>query len=205
MTRISVDDQISELSEPNRKTGEILHNVLSNLPANRIVTRILLDGKQLAQIPQDALTTEGGGGIKELEIRTVDREIWSINGFDIAISSLERVQKSLIRVAELFREENKSQANQFFVHCVDGLERFFEALMITRCARGLDFNLVSYEGRKLSQIEHEFAGILKTIIDSQERRDFIDIADRVEYELIPNLSTWMKALNQLRLSLISNA
>src|SRR4051812_24170753 len=108
MTRVAIDDQVSELNgETSKKVGEMLHDVLSALPSNRIVTRILLDGKQLSTPNNDALLQDDLSAIKELQIRTVDREIWAMNGLDTAISCIERVQRSLIRAAELFREETR--------------------------------------------------------------------------------------------------
>jgi hypothetical protein len=205
MTRISVDDQISELAlTPSQKLGDLLNDVLSTLPPNRIVTQILFDGRPLSQ-PNDPSVIDGLDSVGELQIRTVDRQMWSVNGLDIALSGLERVQRSLIRAAELFREDKKGEANRFFVHCVDGLERFIEAVTITRVAMKLDFTQVSVDDIKLSRLEQEFSEILKHIIMSQEIEDYVGVADKVEYELLPNLCGWAKAIRQLRTSYFSNA
>jgi hypothetical protein len=131
--------------------------------------------------------------------------MWAANGIDIALSCVERIQKSLIRAAELFRDQDKSEANHFFVHCIEGMERFIETLMITRCALKLDFNRISIDGITLAQIQDELSKILKTILECQEKEDFVGVADRVEYELITNLYAWARALRQLRLSQMSNA
>ncbi len=207
MTRVSVDDRISDLNSDNsQKVGEVLRDILDTLPPNRIITKILIDGKQVSQYAPRSPMDETQDGFQELEIRTADREIWALNGLDIVLTAIERVQKSLIRSAELFREDDqKAEANQHFVHCVDGLERFVEALTITRTALKLDFNQIAIEGLKLSQVELEFTQILKAIVECQEKQDFIGVADRVEYELITNLYSWAVLLGQLRISLHSNA
>jgi hypothetical protein len=205
MTRISIDDQISNLAlSPSKKLGELLNQVLSTLPPNRIVTQILFDGRPMSQ-PNNPSAIDEMSDVEELSIRTVDREMWSVNGLDIALSGLERVQRSLIKAAELFREGKKGEANRFFVHCVDGLERFIEAVTITRVAMKLDFTQVTVDDMKLSRLEQEFSEILKHIILSQEVEDYIGIADKVEYELLPNLCGWAKAIRQLRTSHFSNA
>jgi hypothetical protein len=139
------------------------------------------------------------------QISAVDMEIWAMNGLDIALTRIEQVQRTLVKAAELFREENKGEANRYFIHCVDGLERFFEAILITRTALKLDFYQLVIEGIRLSQIEAEFLAILKAIVGCQERQDYSALADKVEYELITNLYSWAVLLGQLRISLHSNS
>ena len=205
MARISIDNQISEVgSDSARKIGEVLQDAISSLPPNRIVTKILLDGRPIPQNIKAHLLDQTYGRERALEISTVDKEIWSVNGLDIALSCLEKVQRSLIRVAEMFCEEN-AEANQFFVTCIEGLERFYESVMITRVALKLDFNQIISDGIALARIEKDFSDVLKTIISYQEKRDFIGLADKVEYELLTNLCAWTKALKQLRMSQLSNA
>jgi hypothetical protein len=169
------------------------------------VREILLNGDPLRQAQQLSAMDYPIDDVRDLQIHTVDKEIWAATGLDIAISCVERLQRSLIRAAELFRDEEKGEANHFFVHCIDGLERFLETIMITRCALKLDFSRIEIHGVSLSRIEQEFATILKTILECQERADYIGVADKVEYELLTNLSAWKSALRQLRLSSMSNA
>ena len=205
MTRLSIDDQVSEINEINHaRLSEVLNSVVSSLPPNRVVTKVLLDGKQLSQLPGNQAENPHIL-VKDLEIRTVDREVWTVNGWEMALSSAERVQRSLIRAAELFRDGSKAEANRYFVHCVDGLERFYEAIVITRSVLRIDFKVMQVDGISLERLENEFSGILKSIISFQEAQDFIGLADKVEYELITNLYSWVKALKQLSLSQRSNA
>jgi hypothetical protein len=139
------------------------------------------------------------------EAAPIDMELWALNGLDIALTRIEQVQRTLVRAAELFREENKGDANRYFIHCIDGLERFFEAIAATRTALKIDFAQVAIEGIRLSTVEAEFLGILKAIVECQEKHDYIALADKVEYELITNLYSWAVLLGQLRVSLHSNA
>jgi len=195
MIRISVDDKISELGHDHpAQICDALTSVLSTLPENRVVTEITLDGQQFNQsslkVPLET--------IKELQIRTASKEIWRANGIDIALTQIERVQKSLVCTAELLRCEDREKAYRLFVHCIDGLERFLESIMITRCVLNLNFDQILVDGISLSKIEEDFNNILATILTHQREENFIGIADKVEYELLTNLHSWTKALNQLR-------
>lgn len=143
--------------------------------------------------------------VKELSIRTADKKIWETNGLEIAQTSVERIQQSLVRAAQLLREERKAEANRFFMRCIEGLERFIETIAITRHALQLDFETITIDSVSLARTETQFMNILKSILRSQEERDLDSVADKVEYELLPNLGFWSKAIQQLRCSQEANA
>jgi len=84
------------------------------------------------------------------------------------------------------------------VHCIDGLERFLESIMITRCALNINFEQILVDGIALSKIEDDFSKILASILTYQREENFLGIAEKMEYELLTNLHSWTKALNQLR-------
>lgn len=143
--------------------------------------------------------------VREVEIQSADREVWAATGLDRALTCVENVKRSLILSAELLREEKTAEGNRFFVHCVEGLERFFEIMVLTRAALKLDFAKIQVEGISLQRVEGEFTSVLRSILEFQEKRDYISVADKVEYELLTNLCLWSSALRALRNSRHSNA
>ncbi len=206
MTRVSIDDQTRDLqTNPGQSLGDVIATLTTELAPNRVITQISLNGKQIPKYADITTLDSNAAGIDQLEIKTADRSIWAMNGIDIALNCVERVQKSLIRCAELFRGDAVGDANRFFAHCMEGMERFLETIVITRCAVRLDFNQIMAEGRPLAQVENDLLKILAGILAAQEKNDKDGIADKVEYELLPNLCSWTSALRQLRLAQRSNA
>lgn len=206
MTRVSVDDQIAEVTpQSGEKLADVLKAISAKLPPNRIVKEVLLDGQSVTKSQRgetiDSLLAE----IKELQIRTADREIWAANGLDIALSSLERISRSLIRVAEFCQEPQTPHTEKYLRSCIDGLENFFETIAMSRGAMNLDFSKINVDGITLAQIESEFLSSLETMISQRSQGNFLAIAETVEYELIPNLSSWTRGLTKLRLSHNRNA
>jgi len=131
-----------------------------------------------------------------------DLSIWAESGLDIALTCVERVKGSLIRSAELFREEDSVRANRFFLQCIEGLQRFMEAVRNTQSAMQLDFTKIATDVGNLSDTEKSLLFILKGMFQNQERKEYEEIADKIEYELLTNLSTWTSALGALRNSLV---
>jgi hypothetical protein len=134
-----------------------------------------------------------------------DPEIWAANGIDMALSCIERVQRTLVRTAQWFHEEQTASANRLFAQCMEGLERFTETMLITRSVLKLGGDTVAVDGYTLTKIETQMENILRSILSCQEKNDTDGIADRIEYALIPNLSLWGQALRQLKRSQTSNA
>ncbi|NBX77032.1 MAG: hypothetical protein EBQ92_10795 [Proteobacteria bacterium] len=128
--------------------------------------------------------------------------IWAESGLDIALTCVERVKGSLIRSAELFREEDSVRANRFFLQCVEGLQRFMEAIRNTKTAMQLDFAKIPTDMGSLSDTEKSLLFILRGMFQNQERKEYEEIADKIEYELLTNLSMWTTALGALRNSLV---
>lgn len=158
--------------------------------------------KEVGNEPLEAARLESDHGVDR---SLVYQERWAESGLDVALTNVERIKRSLIRAAEMLRESESSEACPFFIHCVDGLERFLETVMITRAALRLDFNRIEVDGLPLSQIESEFTSILASVLECQEKQNFSGIADIVEYELLTNLCSWARALRQLQLSRQSSA
>lgn len=206
-TKINIDDQVSEFhGQEDSKIREVLNDVMNQLPPNRIVTKVRLNGQTFASGSDEISVLEQCiAQVDDVEIRTADRAIWSATGLDIALNSIERVQTSLIRAAELFREVDKAKANRLFIQCIEGLEKFVEAIAITRSALNLNFDRINYDGYTLTQAENALNQILKVVVNCQERGDYQTLADKVEYELLTNLCTWKAALIQLRSSQNANA
>lgn len=132
----------------------------------------------------------------------VDPGIWAESGLDMALTCVERVKGSLIRSAELFREQDSARANRFFLQCIEGLQRFMEAIRHTKAAMQLDFTKIPTDIGTLSDTEKSLLFILKGMFQNQERKEYEEIAEKIEYELLTNLSTWTSSLRTLRNSLV---
>lgn len=206
MIKLKVDDSDCSVSlETMNKIGTAISEAINNIPPSRLVTQLLVDGIRYTAEKQAEILEESIDSSHEIEIKTADKAIWAATGYDIALSCIERIQKSIIKTAELFRESDKLNGNRLFIQCIEGLERFIEAITVTKAAIGLDFRKELLDGRALSQTESDLNTILKSVFSLQEQEDYQGLADKIEYELLTNLSEWGRSLQQLRARQNSNA
>jgi hypothetical protein len=206
MIKLKIDDTICDILENSQAIiADAINQAVSALPPNRIVTRLNINGNRYLGNSEHLSLNESVQSSHEIEIKTADKVIWAATGYDIALSSIERVQKSIIKSAELFREADKLNGNRLFVQCIEGLERFIEAITITKAALQLDFSKIEHQGISLAQIESNLNSILKSVFTLQEREDYQGLAEKIEYELLTNLSSWGETLKVLRNNQNSNA
>jgi hypothetical protein len=206
MIKLRLDDSPCDLkSTENKKIGDAINEVLSELPPNRIFTKIDVDGRRYSSTLENNILEKTVDSDYQIEIRTADKSIWAATGYDVSLSCIERLQKSIIRSAEFFRESDKLNGNRLFIQCIEGLERFVESITITKIALNLDFTKTFCEGVSLAKIESDLQHILKSVFGFQQQEDYQGLADKIEYELLTNLSNWGQALKQLRAQQNSNA
>ncbi len=206
MIKLKIDDNICDVAgEECFKIIDAINQVVTQLPPNRIVTQLNVDGNRFPRTNEDPALQASIHSSHEIEIKTADKTIWAATGYDIALSSIERVQKSILKSAELFRESDKMNGNRLFVQCIEGLERFVEAMTITKVALSLDFSKIESHGITLAQTESDLNSILKSVFHLQQQQDYQGLADKIEYELLTNLCQWAQALKTLRSQQNANA
>ncbi len=206
MIHLKIDDKATEVSNEAWSTsriGELVHHLYEELPDNKIITRVLINGMPLSNGEKEKEISVLDD--TAIEIRTADKGIWEVNGVETCLSSLERVQTSLIRTAELFRADERARANRFFAQCIEGLERFLESMTITRLACKINFNAIQVDGFTLTKVEDTLTNILKSVLESQEKQNYEELADKIEFELITNLYHWKTALQDLQRTRKSNS
>ena len=138
-------------------------------------------------------------------VESVDHTVWAQNGFDIARSSAQRLQKTVLSTIELITEDRRAEAARYLPICLEGLERFADALTHTRLSLSLDFTLMKTDGYTLAQLEQTLGNLIKGIRRCHENDDWAGLTEQIEYGLLTNLHAWNQALVELCRSHQSNA
>lgn len=197
MPILNVDNAISELKQ-NLPLPEMLKRLISSLPSNRVVSEVVIDGRRVAVSHPNTWARTITGTIEEVQIRTVDKALWAESGFDFALSNLDRVRQSLARAAEMLVDLRPPQAERFVSKCLDGLEKFHDSLQATEQALGIELIKMTIDGVALQRLIDDFSQLLEQIYFLSEREDFAAIAEKIDFELLPNLYTWRRSLEVLR-------
>ncbi len=96
----------------------------------------------------------------------------------------------LLSNAGLFRRGQEYQAKEAFVESVEGLEFFVSFIDQMAVVSGLDLAVTIFEGKSIQASLEELNQIFLEMVASQEKSDWVLLADLIEYELAPQLKRW---------------
>ncbi len=101
---------------------------------------------------------------------------------------LSNVVHSLTRTSNLLHASRIEDANSLFALSIDALGVLVFVLESSSRALG-------EVGADLAGVSEECDAWLSALIEAQERKDWIDVADQLEYEVLPGLEQWDRRIN----------
>jgi hypothetical protein len=176
------------------------HIEAKHLAPNLIIREISSDGLPLAF---EANAKNPAFFLKEFE-ESQRIEITAATIADIArdsireaLSYLERVEALTPSLAESFQLSPGPEAFDNFKELFNGF--YWMNLLLDRLQTNFHISLEELQIQGVSSKEYQarFAAVLKQLIDSQERADFILVSDLLEYEFLPLIPIWKEMFNKL--------
>ncbi|VAX15321.1 hypothetical protein MNBD_NITROSPINAE03-574, partial [hydrothermal vent metagenome] len=107
---------------------------------------------------------------------------------------LEGFSAGVCEVADQFRMGSPEEASRILLQAIEGIGSFIELLSAVRLVTGSELSDLSYENKSLKEREEKLLDITKKIQASQEEKDWITIADLLEYELGPLMTEWKEMI-----------
>ncbi len=161
---------------------------------DEFIATIRINGEE---VPEDVLPTMKAKPMSEvnsIEITTDTFRNVSIRALDSMDEYVEGLVALVEQSADKFRTEDETSANKNFINCVEGLQTFVGIIDKVKTINGLDFEAMRYEDNALATKEQELLQVLNTLFETQKRRDWIALADILEYELAPLVGEWKEIL-----------
>lgn len=165
----------------------VRHCVGASKAPEPVVLALRVDGRELAlESPEE---------LDQVDLETLARvEIETRPAREIAAESLESsaeyvgaLEGSLQQVADLLRAGRTEDANQLFATALDGFSVLLYALSAAR-------TWLPAVAADLGDLEGEVHPWLEAVADAQEERDWLRVADYLEYELRPRLVGWAERI-----------
>ena len=170
-------------------TVENLGNVLAglNLPPTQLITSIRLNDRPLEPDwlqKQDRIYVMNED---EMDIDAEDAAAIGNRAFQDSKEQLGRLIEDLQQTAEGFRLDEETTANARLVQSIENMQAFFTVIQEAFVLMGRDFNTTPIGETKGQDYIKTFSGKLSELIDVQQTKDWVLLADMIEYELVPVL------------------
>ena len=129
----------------------------------------------------------------------INHSHWSENGIEISLSSIDRLQRTLLSTVETLYETDANQPLPLLVNrCLEGLQRFYEGVLLTKQSLDLNFNHTIVDNVPLSLIEKDYVKSLDEALSLDRNQDRERLADILECDLLTLLSSWKRGLIHLK-------
>jgi len=183
---IEIDcSEISDLSGIAKKVAEIF------FAPKEIVTELYVN---------DALVGEGSvasvektpiSEIRTLSLHTVKDPAEKVVSLLKKMGEyLEGFSAGVGEVADQFRVGSPEEANKILMQAIEGIGAFSELLSTARLVTGSELSDLSYENKSLGEREERLLELTKQMQTSQEEKDWVTVADLLEYEIGPLMTEW---------------
>jgi hypothetical protein len=189
MQNLTVDGQSLSASEVQ---GANLEEILINLMEHpstigRVITGVNLNGEPYSEEVPHAALEVSRNTIETLSLKTLTLEDMGFNFLKTSPLYVVTLLEALPKIVETFRIGDEQEANEHFLNFLEALHLLMTLLEQTRHVLGLWQGSDNENISSLNQYLDSLVSILNTLINLQEQKDWIFLADVLEYELQDSL------------------
>lgn len=164
---------------------------------DEFISTIKINGEEIPENVMLTMKTKPVADVRSIEIATDTFRAVSIRALDSMDEYVEGLAALVEQSADKFRTDDETTANRNFINCVEGLQTFVGIIDKVKNINGLDFEAMKHDGGTLNQKEQKLLQVLNTLFTTQKNRDWISLADILEYELAPLIAEWKEILRSI--------
>ena len=192
MTRFFLDSQEIAIPFDASSIDQVLKHIENfHLSPNTVVRQIRIDGLPFlvdSEEIQDSLLQLDQR--EKVEVFTGTVTAIAIDSIGGALEYLDRVEAAIPSLSMTFQTSPGSEAFQHLRQLSEGL--YWLTLLLDKLKAGFfrSFEDVLVQGVPAHAHHQKFIAVLKQLIESQERMDFVLISDLLQYEILPLVPVW---------------
>ena len=174
----------------------LVHIEQGGVAQGNVIRSVKLNGQESS--PDSSVTRQ----TPLSKVETLEVEVSTLSG--IIDKNIENADAYLIRLipgiekaVELFRTGNEQEANQFFINIVDGMDWLSQVLDMILAAKEVSLDTV-IDGKSIQDRRASLLDFTRQMVDANKNRDWVLLADLLEYEILPHYKEWSGFLPQFR-------
>lgn len=183
-------DGFSDLvtAEEEESLGEVLSWLERWVRDNqRVIIQMSLEGKSISDDEKKRLKNRKVRQFKRLELFTSHPWQLAVRSLDEIQQRLPSLAKGLRKVAFLVQTADCGPAFPLLGDCIDTWKWIVEVLQRAEKVLGLNYNLIFFKGKSLSEKMGDILRILEDTKLSLKNNDLLQLAGLLEYELAPSI------------------
>lgn len=191
--------------------GEEILDLIAETELGPLLERLLEERQSLGlhimglRVNQEEITLENDDLFKRtlnledrIEVDFAPIEALIARNIENAGEYLERLLPGFEKAAQLFRMGNEQEANEFFLEIIDGIEWFSEVIDSIMEATGQEPSLLNLGKESLQDRKERLLDFTTQMVEANQNRDWVLLADLLEYEMTPFYLEWQSLLPKLQ-------
>lgn len=135
---------------------------------------------------------------KSMEVIDESASAIITNVLDDAGAYATELVQFLPLTAGVFRSGDEGKALGQFIDILTGLDSLVKTFDSVGKAMNLDFGTTVNGNRSLREYVDQLNELLREMMGAQQKKDWVLLADLLEYELAPGLNQWLGVLSTLK-------
>lgn len=138
--------------------------------------------------------------IRKVELYTKDSLAITRDGFAKVSTLIENIKAEIVSSADLYREGNIQNASGKIVKIMEAIKPMVNFVNSVGMSFSLNFDEIFFNFNTNTSLRAKIESFLTTlteVIHAQEKKDYVEMADFLEYQLIEDMNDWDKVIGIL--------
>jgi len=181
--------------------GNLFQELLKNenyIKKDHGIVRIIADDEESLQLMVEQTDKMVPEDIKVLQLFTKDSISITRDGFEKVSGLIESIKTEIAAAADLYRQGNVKEASSKIVTIMEALKPMVNFIQSVGMGFSLNFDEILFnQDTSLREKIESFLNTFQYLVAAQMKRDYVEIADYLEYQLIDDMTDWSKVVDIL--------
>ncbi|MCP5103666.1 MAG: hypothetical protein GY950_09825 [bacterium] len=119
-------------------------------------------------------------------------------GFEKVIVLLENIKTEILETADFYREGKIKEASEKVIRIMEAFKPMVNFVNSVGMSFALDFDEILFDpDTNLREKVEQFLQSFDELVAAQEKKDYVEIADYLEYQLAEDMNDWNKIVSLL--------
>jgi hypothetical protein len=199
MPRLMLNDVEQPLETMPDSWGELLDRLDRDADGSgHVVSVVRFDGVDEPTFRGDVEVRRTVAGIDLIEVETVPFRTVIDDALSKGAPAAASLAAGAIEIAKAFRQTEVDDAHRRLAELGEGIRAMTSMLALGADRLSVALDSLQWNGRTVPDQLTELVRLLESLAQAQTSRDWLTVADILEYDLEPTLATWGPVFEDLR-------
>lgn len=188
--KVYLNGNVSEIKITSISTlSDVIVQMEKEIDKSQIITELKLNEKILGSDWYNNAKNIFLLDEDDLFITTQSSDYIAVQALNSSQKSFETITADFQKVSDMFRFDNEIKANSYFAQCIENFQWYLKIISDSLSLLGKNLSSIQLSDKNLEEKITELSAKLEEMIESQQSKDWILLADMIEYELLPLLKS----------------